>query len=159
MVYPPDHPTNPNVPKGIKAVLVECGLYNTDLCGKCERCDPNSDVACCNKRILEQWPDFGEQKSLVQETIESLGHMCIFLPKFHCELNPIEFFWGQVKKYLCDNCDYTFDTLKTNMPIALKSVSVNTIRLWKHHLYQWMNAYHLGLTTRNAQLRVKQFSS
>jgi len=25
-------------------------------------------MACCNKRILEQQPDFCEQKSLVQET-------------------------------------------------------------------------------------------
>jgi hypothetical protein len=52
------------------------------------------------------------QKSLVQEVIESAGHFCLFLPKFHCELNFIEYFWGMVKKYLRDNCDYTFDTLK-----------------------------------------------
>ncbi|KAG1799395.1 uncharacterized protein HD556DRAFT_1231634, partial [Suillus plorans] len=60
------------------------------------------------------------------------GHMCIFLQKFHCKLNPIEFFWGRVKKYLHDNCDYMFDTLKKNMSLALTSVSVNTIRLWQH---------------------------
>ena len=33
-----------------------------------------------------------EQKSSVQEVIEAAGHLCIFLPKFHCELNFIEFF-------------------------------------------------------------------
>jgi hypothetical protein len=27
-----------------------------------------------------------------------------------------------VKKYLCENCDYTFDTLKENFPKALESV-------------------------------------
>ncbi len=37
---------------------------------------------------------------LVQEVIEAAGHLCIFLPKFHCELNFIEFFWGWVKRYL-----------------------------------------------------------
>jgi hypothetical protein len=26
--------------------------------------------------------------------------LCLFLPKSHCELNPIEYFWGMVKKYL-----------------------------------------------------------
>jgi hypothetical protein len=48
--------------------------------------------------------------------IEEAGHLCVFLSKFHCELNFIEFFWGTVKKYLRENCDYTFDTLKANMP-------------------------------------------
>jgi len=37
----------------------------------------------------------------------AVGHLCIFLPKFHCELNFIKFFWGVVKKYLYNNCDYT----------------------------------------------------
>ena len=83
-------------------------------------------TACCNKHILELQADFQQQKSLVQEVIEAAGHLCIFLPKFHCELNFIEFFWGAVKKYLCDNCDYTFDTLKENMPKAMASVSLST---------------------------------
>ncbi|KAG1726480.1 hypothetical protein EDB19DRAFT_1897638 [Suillus lakei] len=64
-----------------------------------------------------------------------------------------------IKAYLRDNCDYTFDTLKKNMPLALASVSINTIRLWQHRMFQWMEAYRSGLTTRDAQLRVKQFSS
>jgi len=85
--------------------------------------------------------------------------MCIFLLKFHCGLNLIEFFWGCVKKYLQGNCDYTFNTLKTNLPITLASVSMNTIHLWEHQLYRWMDAYHLSLNTRSAQLQVKQFST
>ncbi|KAI9571708.1 hypothetical protein HD554DRAFT_2016403 [Boletus coccyginus] len=51
--------------------------------------------------------------------------MYIFLPKFHRGLNSIKFFWSRVKQYLRDNCDYTFNTLKSNMPIALASVPVN----------------------------------
>ncbi|KIM53567.1 hypothetical protein SCLCIDRAFT_91629, partial [Scleroderma citrinum Foug A] len=57
-------------------------------------------ILCCNKWILELQPDFQAQKSLVQETIEATGHMCIFLLKFHCELNFIEYFWGKVKRYI-----------------------------------------------------------
>ncbi|KAG2744188.1 hypothetical protein P692DRAFT_20745280 [Suillus brevipes Sb2] len=44
-------------------------------------------------------------------------------------------------------------------PLALASVSINTIRLWQHRMFRWMEAYRSGLTTRDAQLRVKQFSS
>ncbi|KZT64806.1 hypothetical protein DAEQUDRAFT_657871, partial [Daedalea quercina L-15889] len=57
---------------------------------------------CCAKHILDLQPDFEAQCSLVQETIKEAGHLCLFLPKFHCELNPIEFFWGAVKCYLCE---------------------------------------------------------
>jgi len=79
---------------------------------------------------LELQADFQEQKSLVQEAIESAGYLCIFLMKFHC--NFIEYVWGQVKKYLRNNCDYMFDTLKDSMPIALASVPLQTIRRWEH---------------------------
>jgi len=129
MIFPVNHPVAEyrNKPKGIKAVLEERGLYQVQLRGKCKnKC--NGDVTdCCNKRILELQPDFQQQKSLVQEVIEAVGHLCIFLPKFHCELNFIEFFWGAIKKYLRNNCNYTFDTLKANMPKALESVSLHTI--------------------------------
>ncbi|KIK74723.1 hypothetical protein PAXRUDRAFT_45107, partial [Paxillus rubicundulus Ve08.2h10] len=55
---------------------------------------------CCGKQILKLQPDFKAQKSLVQEVIKNAGHLLIFLPKFHCELNFIGFFWGKVKKYI-----------------------------------------------------------
>lgn len=158
MVFPHDHPEYPNEAKGIKQVLTERGLCPARLRGKCRKC-PVDATDCCCKRILELQDDFQQQKSLVQEVIEEAGHLCIFLPKFHCELNFIEFFWGAVKKYLRDNCDYTFDTLKENMPKALASVQLSTIRRWEHRMYQWMEAYREGLQTQDAQFRAWQFSS
>ncbi|KAG2119976.1 hypothetical protein BD769DRAFT_1362061, partial [Suillus cothurnatus] len=68
-------------------------------------------------------------------------------------------FWGQVKKYLCDNCNYTFDTLKDKMPIALASVPLQTIWQWEHPMHRWLDAYKIGLGTADAQLQVKKFSS
>jgi hypothetical protein len=156
MVYPADHPTNPNNAKGIKAILMERGLYTDRLRGKCKKCSSDN---CCGKRILELQPDFQQQKSLVQEVIEAAGHLCILLPKFHCELNFIKFFWGAVKKYLRDHCDYTFDTLKENMLKALKSVQLQTVQRWEHQMYRWMDAYRADMGTTDAQKQVKQFSS
>ena len=158
MNFPPNHPKHTNEPKGVKAVLTERGLYQR-LCGKCKNKCESDAISCCNSRILELQPDFKEQKSLVQEVIEAAGHLCIFLPKFHCKLNFIEFFWGVVKKYLRDNCDYTFATLKENMPKAQESVRLSTIRLWEHWMYRWMEAYRSGHGTVAAQLQVQNFSS
>ncbi|KAJ8591783.1 hypothetical protein M405DRAFT_692375, partial [Rhizopogon salebrosus TDB-379] len=82
------------------------------------------------------------------------GHLCLFLPKFYCELNYIEFFRGMLKKHLRNQCDYTFDTLKENMPIVLASVPLQTIRGWEHWMYRWMETYRSGLRTRDAQIQV-----
>jgi hypothetical protein len=160
MVYPSNHPTYLNKAKGIKAVLTERGLCPASRTwGKCEsKCDPDA-TSCCLKHILERQPNFQLQKSLVQEVIEAAGHLCIFLSKFHCKLNFIEFFWGLVKKYLCDNCDYTFDTLKENMPKALALVKLVMIHHWEHWMQWWMEAYPSGLATTGAQRKVKEFSS
>ena len=42
-------------------------------------------------------PDFLDQKPLLQEFIERCGHLCNFYPKYHCELNFIEQYWGAAK--------------------------------------------------------------
>ena len=159
MVFLPNHSQFPNQPKGLRQVLVEHRIDVHKLWGKCKsKCDLAVKDCCC-KRTLEGQPDFAEQKSLFQEVIEAHGHLCIFLLKFHCKLNFIKFFWGSVNKYLRKNCDYTFDTLKANVPKALESVKLETIHRWEHRMIPWMNAYHGGLSTAEAQIQVRAFSS
>jgi hypothetical protein len=62
-------------------------------------------------------------------------------------------FWGAVKRYLRENCDYSLTTLHENNPKALGSVSVENIRKW------WMEAYGDGLGAKDAQIQAKKFSS
>jgi hypothetical protein len=52
---------------------------------------------CCMRRIMSLQKDFVTEKPKLQIIIEEAGHKCYFLPKFHCELNPIEMYWGWVK--------------------------------------------------------------
>ena len=40
--------------------------------------------------MLEKEEDFASSKTLLEEELEKLGALCIFTPKFHPELNPIE---------------------------------------------------------------------
>ena len=52
---------------------------------------------CCLYQILSLQANFTNEKPMIQHYIESQGHVCMFLPKFHCELNPIEMLWGFMK--------------------------------------------------------------
>lgn len=48
---------------------------------------------------MEGQEDFIKEKSLLEIEITARGHKCIFYPKFYCELNYTEFFWGAVECY------------------------------------------------------------
>ena len=55
------------------------------------------DQWCCMHHVLLLQEDFRTEKPLVQSIIETARHVCLFLPRFHCELNPIEMLWGFTK--------------------------------------------------------------
>lgn len=55
------------------------------------------DKWCCMYRLLSLQEDFLTEKPMIQSIIENAGHVCLFLPRFHCELNPIEMLWGYAK--------------------------------------------------------------
>ena len=57
-------------------------------------------------KIVSEIIDFRFQKTRVEEMILSKGHRVMFLPKFHCELNPIERVWCQAEQFTRSHCDY-----------------------------------------------------
>ena len=66
------------VSKGVKQILEEHGV-NT------ERMKADD-----MQTMLSFHTDFQSVKTLVDKYISDKGHRYVFLPKFHCELNPIE---------------------------------------------------------------------
>lgn len=76
--------------KGLQQTLEERGFDVTGLRAKCAPVCAVESENCCMARLLSRQDDFCDQISLLEEFIVSKGHLCIFLPKFHCELNPIE---------------------------------------------------------------------
>lgn len=70
--------------------------------------EPTSDW-CCMYWVLLLQEDFVTEKLMLQHYIESHGHICMFLLKFHCKLNPIRMLWGFAK--YCESSIFSFDSL------------------------------------------------
>jgi hypothetical protein len=106
---------------------------------------PSRSKTCCMQMVLSHQANFLAEKPRLQTVIEAAGHKCYFLPKFHCELNPIEMYWGWVKirEHLVHSisfeslisilrlhalADGTFPTAKRLVPELLDSCPTNVIR-------------------------------
>ena len=135
-------------PKGIKLILENEDATQTLAPGaKCNpRCPdplvyfPPELPTCCLPRILQNHKDFREQKSVLAEIIEGAGHKCVFIPKFHCELDPIEMYWGYSKARFRQVLKTSFDHAKEEVVIALEACSIELCEgfatvvfgLWTH---------------------------
>ena len=51
------------------------------------------------RTVLLYHEDFVTEDTIVESYLKGWGHKAYFLPKFHCELNPIERVWAQAKVY------------------------------------------------------------
>jgi hypothetical protein len=86
--------------KGLQRVLEERGFDVGHMRAKCKPVCPMESQGCCMARLLSQQDDFKNQESMLEELIQGAGHYCIFLPKFHCELNPIEMVSQSIVRFL-----------------------------------------------------------
>ncbi|CAK5264192.1 unnamed protein product, partial [Mycena citricolor] len=115
---------------------------------------------CCMQRVLSLQKDFLEEKPLLQLIIEQAGHKCFFLPKFHCELNPIEMYWSQLKRcklpfdaswfiiyifiYFTDFREYadgTFSKAQKLVIEALDRITTGNVRKYFRHCNRYLHAY------------------
>ena len=56
--------------------------------------EETADIKCCARHLLAAQPDFRAQRTAIQETVGDAGHIFELYPKFHCECNWIERYWG-----------------------------------------------------------------
>jgi hypothetical protein len=85
------------------------------------------------------------QKSAIEETVEAQSHTVLFFPKFHCELNHIEYFWSQAKRYARENCIYKIEGLRDTVPASLAHVANSTILGCYSSCLKKMELYRTGI--------------
>ena len=93
------------------------------------------------REALSMFTDFQNPKTIVEEYIENCGHICLFLPKYHCELNPIECVWCKAKKFTRAHCTYTLPALRRVIPESLATVTIDDIRKYSTKARDYKKAY------------------
>ncbi|KAJ3575337.1 hypothetical protein NP233_g1146 [Leucocoprinus birnbaumii] len=153
LYFPEGHP-RAGIFKGMKVILQERGYDVADkkaACGGAKfNCTPGATDCCC-RRMLFNEPDFVNVKTQLQELAESLGVEVIYLPKYHCELNPIEQCWGFAKRlYRLNPLSSREDHLEANTLAALDAVPLQSIRKFSTRSHRFLDAYYRGLNGRQA---------
>jgi hypothetical protein len=125
LYFPDNHPTQASYFKGMRHILQERGLWTDGLRAQCAnfKCADGA-IRCCARRLIFNQPDFSGQQSALEELFESYGHILDFYPKFHCELNFIEMYWGAVKReYRSSARTSGGNEMEANVTQCLDSVS------------------------------------
>ncbi|OAX32695.1 hypothetical protein K503DRAFT_701649 [Rhizopogon vinicolor AM-OR11-026] len=107
-------------------------------------------------RLLSQQENFMNQPSMLETLIKRAGHGCIFLLKFHWELNPIKMYRGRRKYRYREVPKKTFQDAKRCAEEQLDACSTEVIRRFINRSWCFMSAYRLGLTGKAAEWAVQK---
>ena len=138
---------NCGTPRDMRAVLEKGGVDTTGMKAKEMR------------DALKHFPDFKEQKTILEEYIEQRGHLCIYYPKFYCELSPIERVWCQSKTHTRAYANGTITRLRRIVPEGLDSVTIEQKKKFFKTCQDYENAYREGVTGREVEEHVKLYKS
>ncbi|OAV99718.1 hypothetical protein PTTG_25268 [Puccinia triticina 1-1 BBBD Race 1] len=121
----------------------------------------SASITCCWSKILSQQSDFLNERPLLQSIIEDAGHACLFLLKFHCELNPIELFWSYIKQsyrkqsHTCSSfkaCQALFNKVRQSCPVI-------TIRRYFRRIDRQLHIYKQGYNGPQSSILMKKYTS
>lgn len=94
--------------------------------------------------------------------VRAAGGDVVYLPKFHCELNPIERVWALAKQKARLRCEYTFAALQKAVPECLDEVSVASIRRFCRRAREFVHVYKNNTSSTCGdleKLRKQQYKS
>ena len=127
--------------KGMEIIIHEHGLWpEKGLNTQCEgfKYVMGKTDCYCHWLLFTQL-DFVNQKSHLEEFITSWGHICDYYPKYHCELNFIEQYWGAAK-LIYRTSPKTIDVkeMEENVKNSLDDVPV--VQIWCWASWTWYQA-------------------
>ncbi|OAD78784.1 hypothetical protein PHYBLDRAFT_185350 [Phycomyces blakesleeanus NRRL 1555(-)] len=126
--------------KGVRTILEERGMWLEK--------DPYNPTS---------QPDFMSQKTALHEAVEVSGHIFELYPKFHCECNWIERYWGSAKREVRLQCDYTYNSLDKNIHTFLDNAGkLSNVRNYYNRSWRYIEAYSQDMNVKEAHDSVKQ---
>ena len=130
--HPQSMVTEDGSAKGLRTILQERGINVGTL------------KADDMRTILANHEDFASEATQVEHYVNSREFQCFFLPKFHCELNPIERVWGQSLRYCRTHMNFTLVKLRELLNPALDFVTVELMRKFFRKAREYERAYLEG---------------
>ena len=110
--------------------------------------------------VLVNHDDFKTGKIIVEHRLNQHGHVVLFIPKFHCELNPIEQIWGQAKVFTHTHTNFTLVQLHQIVDPALDSVTTDLMCKYFRRVDEYERAYLEGKKAgKELEQAVKVFKS
>jgi hypothetical protein len=125
-------------------------------------------------RLLSKQDDFWNQESLLEQRIKARGHHCVFLPKFHCELNLIDMvclihfyshitvllnilqYWGWAKHRYRDVYKKRFDAVKKIVRESLDTCPEEVVQWFFNCSWWFIDAYRQGLMGKVAEWAIQK---
>jgi transposase len=94
--------------------------------------------------LASKHPAF-ETRTILSELASKYNVKVVYLPKFHCELNPIEGVWAHEKQFIRKNTDQSFDELRRLVNLSRNNLKNSPLapKLWRR-FWRTTEAYHNG---------------
>ncbi|KAF8596675.1 hypothetical protein BDV93DRAFT_454442 [Ceratobasidium sp. AG-I] len=148
--------------KGTAQILFERGFKNAfSLLAVCP--DNRHDLTvtnCCCRRALYNQPDFKQQKSALEELVETRGFSFLLLPKYHCELYPIEQCWGASKKaFRGYGIAKSLSEMRVNVIKSLDNIDIVQIRRFFNRANRFADGYRKELNGAQSGWAMKKYHS
>ena len=110
-----------------------------------------------------QIPAFKEEMSKLGELVREKGHLLRFIPKYHCEMNCIELYWGRSKMWVRKYTDGSFHWLTSHgiwKSLDEEQITLQLRQKFSRKQREFVRAYsEAGVTSHNVDAKRELFKA